>query len=73
VRALFRLYALLALAKGVEVTAEDVHNAWAVWMSGENPGHQSLRRFTDLDAETRASDEPFVEAIRSVAAERSGS
>ena len=31
---LFRIYAALLLAKGVAVTAEDVHNAWAAWMGG---------------------------------------
>src|SRR5579884_3934624 len=28
---LFRIYAVLALAKGSQVTARDVHNAWAAW------------------------------------------
>jgi hypothetical protein len=28
---LYRLYAVLCLAKGETVTAEDVHNAWSVW------------------------------------------
>ena len=43
---LFRLYGLLALAKGIDTTAEDVHNAWVVWMvqrGGQD--HQSLRPF----------------------------
>lgn len=66
-RALFRLYALLALAKGRAVSAADVHNAWAAWMQERDPGHRSLKPFEALDAETQASDEPFVEAIRAVA------
>ena len=70
-RGLFRLYALLALAKGVDVTAEDVHNAWAVWMSETDPNHRSLRPFAELDADTRAADEPFVDAIRRIASDRS--
>jgi hypothetical protein len=64
---LFRLYALLLLVKGSEVTARDVHNAWASWMQGRDPGHRSIRPFGELDAQTKASDEPFAEAIRSVA------
>jgi hypothetical protein len=65
---LFRLYALLALAKGDRVSAADVHDAWAVWMTERNSDHRSLKPFSELDAETRRSDEPFVEAIRAAAA-----
>jgi hypothetical protein len=66
-RPLFRLYALLALAKGRSVSAADVHNAWTAWMQERNPHHRSIRPFAELDPETQASDEPFVEAIRAVA------
>lgn len=68
--ALTRLYALLALAKGTEVSAEDVHDAWAVWKAGSDPDHESLRPFAELDAETRRRDEPYAEAIRHAAARR---
>ncbi len=64
---LFRLYAVLALAKGVSVNARDVHNAWAAWMQEQDPSHRSLRRFEELDPETQRFDEPFVDAIRGVA------
>jgi hypothetical protein len=64
---LFRLYALLALSKGTAVDAIDVHNAWAAWMQERDPDHRSIKPFEELDAETQASDEPFVEAIRAVA------
>jgi hypothetical protein len=64
---LFRLYALLALAKGGRVGPEDVHNAWAVWMTERDPQHRSLKPFAELDSETRAADEPFVHAIRTAA------
>lgn len=66
VRSLFRLYALLALVKGRFVTAADVHNAWAAWMLEIDPKHRSIKPFSDLDAETKQSDEPYVTAIRSV-------
>ena len=68
--ALFRLYALLVLAKGAAVDASDIHNAWAAWMQERNPDHHALKPFDELDAETRAADEPFVRALRTVAAER---
>jgi hypothetical protein len=64
---LFRLYALLVLAKGQAVTARDVHNAWAVWMQESDPAHDSIRPFDELGAETQAADEPFVEAIKAAA------
>ncbi len=64
---LFRLYALLLLAKGTAVTARDVHNAWAAWMQEHDPGHRSIKPFDQLDAVTQTSDEPFAEAIRHVA------
>jgi hypothetical protein len=64
---LFRLYALLALAKGTAVTAADVHNAWAAWMQERDPAHPSIKPFEQLDAKTQASDEPFAQAIRAVA------
>jgi hypothetical protein len=61
---LFRLYAVLLLAKGAEVTTADVHNAWAAWMQQSDVDHQSLQPFKDLDPEMQAADEPFAEAIR---------
>lgn len=64
---LFRLYALLLLAKGTAVTAPDVHNAWAVWMQEIDPGHDAIRPFDELDSAAQASDAPFVAAIKSVA------
>ena len=63
-RSLFRLYAVLALAKGRAVNAVDVHNAWVAWMLVRDPAHRSIRPFEQLDPETQASDLPFVEAIR---------
>ncbi|MGI8414121.1 MAG: DUF7701 domain-containing protein [Solirubrobacteraceae bacterium] len=65
--ALFRLYAVLALAKGEAVEASDVHNAWAAWMQDREPNHEALRPFDELDRETREADSPFVVAIRAVA------
>lgn len=66
-RSLFRLYAVLALAKGPAVEAVDVHNAWVAWMQERDPGHRAIRPYEELDPETQASDEPFAAAIRAVA------
>lgn len=66
---LFRSYALLALAKGPEVTAKDVHDAWAAWMSATDPGHEAIQPFENLEGPARREDQPFVDAIRAVALE----
>lgn len=66
-RYLFRLYAVLLLAKGSLVQPEDVHNAWVAWMLNIDPTHESLIPYSELSAETAADDEPYVAAIRSVA------
>jgi len=66
---LFRLYALLALLRGADVRCEDVHDAWAVWMSGQDPNHPSLRPFAEIPPDKQAADEPFAQAIRDVASD----
>jgi hypothetical protein len=68
---LFRLYALLARIKGTSVTLEDVHDAWSLWMIGEDAEHESIKPYDELDPETRREDQPFLDAIRAVAAEHS--
>ena len=62
---LFRLYAVLALAKGEAVTAEDVHNAWVAWTLDRDEDHSAVRPFSQLDHSTQAEDSPYAEAIRS--------
>jgi hypothetical protein len=64
---LFRAYAVLLLAKGEEVTREDVHNAWVAWMLDKGEQHESLVPFGELSAETQAEDSPFMVAVRTVA------
>jgi hypothetical protein len=66
---LFRIYAVLALAKGERVVLEDVHDAWTAWMSGQDPSHRSLRPLAELPPEVRRSDQPYLDAIRAVARE----
>lgn len=67
---LFRLYAVLLLAKGHNVTHEDVHNAWVAWMASRDADHDALVPFSALDADAQAEDSPFVTAIRAVARRR---
>lgn len=69
---LFRIYAVLLLAKGQKVTAEDVHNAWVAWMTARESTHESLRPFRELSAAVASDDEPYLAAIRSVAGRRHG-
>jgi len=64
---LFRIYAVLLLAKGEDVTREDVHNAWVAWMLGKGEAHESMVPFAELSAETQAEDSPFMVAVRTVA------
>jgi hypothetical protein len=66
---MFRMYAVLALAKGDRVVLEDVHDAWAAWMSGQDPEHQSLKPLAELPAEVQRADQPYLDAIRAVARE----
>ncbi len=67
---LFRIYAVLLLAKGEEVTREDVHNAWVAWMLDRGETHESMVPFAELSAETQAEDSPFMVAVRTVARQR---
>jgi hypothetical protein len=64
---LARLYALLCVTVGSEVTCEHVHDAWAVWTAETNPDHKSLVPFLMLSEEVQALDEPYRNAIRDIA------
>ncbi len=65
---LYRQYAVLLLAKGQDVTVEDVHNAWAAWASDHEPGSRNLLPFKELSLSAQRKDETYVNAIREVAA-----
>jgi len=67
---LLRLYAVLLLAKGVDVTAEDVHNAWSAWMQDRGSNDASIKPFAELDESVKQRDNPFVAAIRRAAEAR---
>jgi hypothetical protein len=65
---LYRVYAVLLLAKGQAVTAEDVHNAWAAWASEHEPESRHLVPFKELSLEVQQRDRVYVDAIHRVAA-----
>ena len=69
-RALFLLYAVLALSKGDATSAPDVHDAWVAWMLGQRRSHRSNVPYADLAPDVQHEDDPFVEAIRRVARRR---
>ncbi|MDQ6898076.1 MAG: hypothetical protein M3072_00945 [Candidatus Dormibacteraeota bacterium] len=66
--ALWRIYAVLVRAKGVDVQRSDVHDAWTAWALSEKPGHGALVPFDELEPAAQAKDEPYVLALRRVAA-----
>jgi hypothetical protein len=67
---LFRIDAVIALATCERVVLEDVHDAWLASMSGQDLSHRSLRPLTELCAEVRRFDHPYLDAIRAVAQAR---
>lgn len=71
-RPLYRLYALLCLAKGDETSLADVHDAWTVFTLEHQPDHKSLIPFDDLTPEVQARDQPYKDAIQIVAEIRKG-
>ena len=64
---LYRIYAVLLLAKGRDVTAEDVHNAWAAWASEHEPESRHLLPFKELSLRVQRKDQLYVDAIHQVA------
>jgi hypothetical protein len=68
--ALFRTYAVLVMAKGEAVEMEDVHDAWAAWMSEQDPAHASLKPLYELSPDVQHADEPYWDAIQAVARSR---
>lgn len=64
---LYRQYAVLLLAKGKEVTLEDVHNAWAAWASDHEPESRHIIPFKELSLGVQRKDQIYVDAIHEVA------
>jgi hypothetical protein len=64
---LYRIYAVLLLVRGQDVTAEDVHNAWAAWASEHEPENRNLLPFKELSLRAQRKDQKYVDAIHQVA------
>jgi hypothetical protein len=64
---LYLCYAVLALTKGEDVTAADVHDAWAAVAEYEGFESDDLVPFRLLPEDVREKDEPFAAAIRDIA------
>lgn len=65
--ALLDLYTLLVLARGEAVTLRDVHDAWALWRSRSRADHPALVPFDQLAPEVQSLDQPYADAIATVA------
>lgn len=63
---LYRIYAVLLLAKGLDVVAEDVHNAWVAWACEHDAESRSLLPFKELSLRTQSKDQPYLDAIHQV-------
>jgi hypothetical protein len=66
---LFRLYAVLLRAKGVNATSSDIHDAWSAWMASRDNTHEALVEYNDLDEDTQFQDRIFAYAVRNAAEE----
>lgn len=72
---LLKMYSLLVLVKGTNITLKDVHDAWSMWMNFKeyNPpkyyGHEhlSIVPFEQLSIETQERDRKFVNALVKIA------
>ena len=71
---LAKMYALLVLTKGENITLKDVHDAWAMDMNFKpqtnycyGHEHKSIVPFEQLDKEVQNKDQKFVSALIRVA------
>ena len=73
-----KMYALLVLVKGTEITLSDVHDGWSMMMNFKeaNPPHcyghehKSIVPFDQLSVETQERDRKYMEALIKIAKER---
>jgi hypothetical protein len=64
---LLRIYAVLALSVGEQVTWEHVHDAWSAWRSDTKPDHKSIVWFDELAPNVQSLDAKYADAIAKVA------
>jgi len=66
---LLRIYAVLCLTVGEACSPQNVHDAWSAWMTGINPGHESVVPFDQLSQAVQLEDLPYLNAIHDVSVE----
>ena len=71
-RSLFIIYAVVSLVVGGDVTAANVHDAWAAWALERHPSHPSIRPFQGLPEDVRRKGERYADAIRQFSLRRGG-
>lgn len=71
---LSQLYALLVLTKGENITAKDVHDAWAMSMNFRpkteycyGHEHKSIVPFEKLDDTVQHKDDNYVKKLQNIA------
>lgn len=64
---LYRIYALLCILKGEATTAENVHQAWSVWILEDFPIHRCLVPYDELSDFDKVKDHLYRDAIIQVA------
>ena len=74
-----KMYALLVLTKGEDITLADIHDGWSMVMNFKESNspycyghdHKSLVPFDQLSYETQIKDEKYLEALIQIAKENS--
>lgn len=73
---LIRYYALLVLAKGENITLQDIHNGWSMDMNFKEKNkycyghdHFSIVPFDKLSKDIKAKDGRYLEGLKRVAEE----
>jgi hypothetical protein len=57
------LYAAIVLAKGIDLTNEDVHDAWAIWQNRIRPDHRSIIEYDKLTPEVQDLDTKYTRGL----------
>ena len=73
-----KMYALLVLTKGTQITLSDIHDGWSMAMNFKesNPPycygheHKSIVPFKELSIETQEKDRKYLDALLKIAKER---
>jgi len=64
---LIRLYVLLVLVRGEDVTLADVHDAWCAYYTDRTPAHPCLVPFDQLSPLMQEREQPYADAIAQAA------